>query len=255
MRRAIVLAAGKGTRLVSDMGFPKPMKRVAGVPLIVRVLRGLERARITEVVVVIGYGRDALVEGLRKYRFDLDLRYVVNDEFDKPNGTSLLAAGHLVDGPTFVLMSDHLFSPAVLDAVSSYPLADDEAVLGVDWRIDRCFDVDDATKVRVAGDHLVAIGKELVAYDAIDTGVFRINEGLVEALRAVSRKDRGCSLSEGVAALARRGKMRVVDVRGATWIDVDTPAAHLIAERLVRLYGDELRAPLDLPAATLALGA
>ncbi len=36
MKRAIILAAGKGERLVNGLTFPKPLKRVAGVPLIVR---------------------------------------------------------------------------------------------------------------------------------------------------------------------------------------------------------------------------
>ncbi len=255
MSRAIVLAAGKGTRLVSPSDLPKPVKRVAGVPLLVRVLHGLERGGVTEAAIVVGYQRDAIVRELRRHRFALDVEFVINDEYEKPNGTSLLSAAHFVNGPTFVLMSDHLFSPSLLEAVASYPLAEDESVLGIDRRIDRCFDVDDATKVRVDGDRVVAIGKSLTAYQAIDTGVFRVTRSLVEALRSVSRAEAGCSLSEGVAALASRGKMRAVDVGGATWIDVDTPAAHRIAERLVEQYGDELIAPLDVPAATLALGA
>lgn len=253
MSRAIVLAAGKGTRLVSGSDLPKPMKRVGGVPLLVRVLRSLERGGVTEAAVVVGYLGGAILEQLSRYRFELDLEFVVNTEFEKPNGTSLLAAGHLVEGPTFVLMSDHLFSPSLFEAVASFPLSEDDSVLGVDHRIDRCFDVDDATKVRVIGDRLVAIGKGLTAYDAIDTGVFRVTPSLIEALRTVSL-ERGCTLSEGVAALASRGKMRVVDVSGATWIDIDTPAAHRTAERLLARYGDDLIAPVDVPADRLALG-
>src|SRR6478672_1990930 len=36
--RAIILAAGTGSRLVAQEAFPKPLKTVSGVPLIVRVL-------------------------------------------------------------------------------------------------------------------------------------------------------------------------------------------------------------------------
>ena len=43
MEQAIILAAGRGERLVSGLPYPKPLQRVNGQPLIVRVLRGLER--------------------------------------------------------------------------------------------------------------------------------------------------------------------------------------------------------------------
>lgn len=254
MNRAIILAAGKGTRLVKGFDFPKPLKRVAGTPLIVRVIRNLERVGVDEVVIIVGYLGDTLRKGLSRYRFDVNIRFVRNDEYEKPNGTSLLKAAEFITGPTYVMMSDHLWAPDLFRAVAAYPLAEDEAVLGVDYQIDRCFDLEDATKVRLLGDRIVEIGKELPDYDALDTGVFRVTPALVEALQAAEGPD-GCSLSQGVGTLAARGKMRVANVQGATWIDVDTPQAHRIAEHLIRQYGDTLSAPPNVAAAQLSLGA
>jgi choline kinase len=238
-QRAIILAAGKGERLVNGFDFPKPLKRVASVPLIVRVLRSLERAGVREVEVVVGYMADVLMAGLGRYRFNMDVRFVHNPDYHKPNGTSLLKAKDFVTGPTYVLMSDHLWSPEVFSAVSRYPLAHDEAVLGVDSRIGRCFDLDDATKVRLSGDRVVEIGKTLPRYDALDTGVFRVTPALMNALERADGPN-GCSLSQGVGALAAAGKMRVADVGEAMWIDVDTPSAHAEAERLIARHGDRL---------------
>lgn len=240
MEQAIILAAGRGERLVSGLPYPKPLQRVNGQPLIVRVLRGLERAGIGQVGVVIGHLGETLERALRAERFDLELRFVGNDEFHKPNGTSLLKAKALVRGPTLLLMSDHLWSPELLDRVRAYPLAEDEAVLGVDFKIDACFDLDDATKVAIHGDRIADIGKELPRYDALDTGVFRITEAVVEALERVDGPD-GCSLSQGIAQLARAGRMRVVDVENAAWVDVDTRPALEHAESLLRRYGRALR--------------
>jgi choline kinase len=123
--------------------------------------------------------------------------------------------------------------------VQAYPILSDEAVLGVDYDIPRCFDLPDATKVRLDGDRIVGIGKDLATYDALDTGVFVVTPALVAALRHVDGPA-GCSLSQGVQALAAAGCMRAVDVGTATWIDVDTPAAHREAERLIRAYGPRL---------------
>ena len=251
MTKAIILAAGKGERLVNGFDFPKPLKRVAGVPLIVRVLRSLERAGVQEVEIVVGYLGDVLVTSLRRHRFDLELRFVWNLSYEKPNGTSLLKARSFVDRPTFLLMSDHLWSPDLIAAVARYPLASDESVLGVDFDIPRCFDLDDATKVVVEDDRVIDIGKTLPRYDALDTGVFRITPALLDELARVEGES-GCSLSQGVAALASRGRMRIADVGDARWIDVDTPAAHAEAERLIALHGDDLRR-VEVPAAAAAL--
>jgi len=254
MERAIILAAGKGERLVRGKPYPKPLCPVNGVPLIVRVLRGLEAAKVEEVGVVVGYLADTLVEALRGYRFELELRFVANQEFDKPNGSSLLKAKALVTGPTWLLMSDHLWSTDLLPCVRRFPLAADEAVLGVDFKIGQCIDLDDATKVALRGDRVEQIGKELPRYDALDTGVFRITPAVIEALERVDGPD-GCSLSQGMAALAREGRMRVVDVEDATWVDVDTPLALAHAERLLRRYGSALRPTPSQPGISPALSA
>jgi 1L-myo-inositol 1-phosphate cytidylyltransferase len=242
MERAIILAAGRGERLVNGKPYPKPLKAVNGVPLIVRILRGLEQARVDEVCVVVGHLGDVLREALGRYRFDLALHFVENDEVHKPNGTSLLKAKAFVTGPTYLLMSDHLWSPDLIQRVRRYPLAADEAVLGVDFKIDECIDLDDATKVRIRGDRIERIGKELPEYDALDTGLFRITPAVIEALERVNGPY-GCSLSQGMAELAREGRMRVVDVEDAAWVDVDTPLALAHAERLLSRYGQALRAP------------
>jgi 1L-myo-inositol 1-phosphate cytidylyltransferase len=243
MERAIILAAGRGERLVNGKAYPKPLETVNGVPLIVRVLRNLERAGVEEVGIIVGYLGDVLIRGLSEYRFDIDIRFFWNHRYDKPNGTSLLAAREMVTGPTFLMMSDHLWSPELIQRVRRYPLASDEAVLGIDFKIAECIDLDDATKVAIRGDRVMKIGKTIPHYDALDTGVFRITPAVIEALDAVEGPE-GCSLSQGIGQLASEGRMRVVDVEEATWVDVDTPLAHRHAEMLLRAYGSALRPSL-----------
>jgi 1L-myo-inositol 1-phosphate cytidylyltransferase len=237
--RAVILAAGLGSRLADGSPVPKPLREVAGVSLIVRIIRALEKGGIREIAIVIGYLGDELRKGLSESEHRAKLSFFPNDEYEKPNGTSLLKARDFVTGPTLLLMSDHLWSPQLLKSVASYPIAERESVLGVDHRIDACFDLDDATKVQVQGDRIVRIGKELDEYNALDTGLFLITPALIEALDAVNGPE-GCSLSQGVAALAKDGRMKAADVGNANWIDVDTPEAHTEAERLIAEFGDDL---------------
>lgn len=239
--RAIILAAGLGSRLADGRPVPKPLREVAGLPLIVRIIRSLEQGGVREIGIVIGYLGDELMGRLLDYELSAKLSFFINDEYEKPNGTSLLKARDFVTGPTFVLMSDHLWSQELLSSVGACAVGEHESALGIDYRIDACFDLDDATKVQVQDDRIVRIGKELDDYNALDTGLFLITPALIEALDAVNGPE-GCSLSQGVAALASRGRMKGVDIGDARWIDVDTPEAQAEAERLISTLGEELEA-------------
>lgn len=237
--KALILAAGCGERLVNGLDFPKPLKRVGGVPLMVRTLRNLETCGVREVGVVVGYMEDVLRAALAKVPTSIRLHYISNPEWMKPNGVSVLAAEAFVTEPTALLMCDHLWAPALFRKVAEAPCADDEALLGIDKHIARCPDLPDATKVRLEGDRIVQIGKTIDNYQAIDTGVFKIGPSLIEALKSVNKAE-GCSLSDGVKALADRKKMRTVDIGHHMWIDVDTPHTHAVAEQLIQRYGVDL---------------
>jgi choline kinase len=235
--RAVILAAGFGSRLADGRPVPKPLREVAGVPLIEHIIRALEKEGVREIGIVIGYLGEDLRSGLSDNEHRANLSFFPNEEYEKPNGTSVLKARDFVTGPTLLLMSDHLWSPGLLKSVASCPVTERESVLGVDYRIDACFDLDDATKVQVQGHRIERIGKDLDDYNALDTGFFLITPALIEALDAVNGPE-GCSLSQGVAALAAEGRMKAADVGDATWIDVDTPEAHAEAERLIAELGD-----------------
>lgn len=60
---AVILAAGKGTRMKSDL--PKVMHRLAGKPLIDHVLDTVERLGITHVVSIVGHGREVVSEHIK----------------------------------------------------------------------------------------------------------------------------------------------------------------------------------------------
>jgi choline kinase len=241
MRRAIILAAGYGSRLVGASDPPKPLIEVAGRSLLVRIIHQLRESGIREVVIVIGHRGEMIRAAIAKERLGVDVALVEHAEYEKPNGTSLLKAAAFVEGPTLLSMSDHLCSQGLIDAVRRSRIAPEIAVLGVDRRIDACFDLADATKVRLSGDSIAAIGKQLTDYDALDTGIFRVTPRFVEALAELDGV-RGVSLSEGVAHLAKSGEFKVVDVGDEPWIDVDTPEAKQAAEALLARYGDDLSA-------------
>ena len=241
VKRAVILAAGRGTRLVSGEDFPKPLKPVAGVPLLVRILRTLQDEGIVEAVVVVGYRGEQIKKALLgEPSIALKLVFVENEDFHKANGVSLLAAKEWIDQDCVLSMADHLYAPELVRRLREVQIPIGTCALAVDRDIERCFDIDDATKVKLSGQKIVSIGKEIEEYDAIDTGVFRIGPTLIKELEKLHEQRGDASLSDGVRALAKQNKFVAVDGGDARWIDVDTPEACARAEAMIRVWGDAL---------------
>jgi len=60
---AIILAAGKGTRMKSEL--PKVMHKLAGKPLIDHVLDSIEKLGVSEVLTIVGHGREIVTEHIK----------------------------------------------------------------------------------------------------------------------------------------------------------------------------------------------
>jgi 1L-myo-inositol 1-phosphate cytidylyltransferase len=234
-RTGVILAAGFGSRLrTDDDAGIKPLTPVGGVPLVFRALRGLEQAGCDRIVVVVGFRAEPLIAAITAARpTQAPVTFVTNPRYDLANGVSLLAARPELDDEFVVAMADHVVGDETMARAAAHTPAAGGATLLVDRRIDAVFDLDDATKVKTAGDRLVAIGKQLVDYDCIDIGVFVCSQGLLDALQATLDERGDASLSQGVATLAARGQMAVLDIGDGFWQDVDTKEMLAHTERML----------------------
>jgi 1L-myo-inositol 1-phosphate cytidylyltransferase len=231
--KCLILAAGQGTRLRS-VAPSKPLAQVAGVPLIEHVVRSAASAGAGGFVVVTGYEAETVEAFLAELagRSGLAIETVRNADWHRPNGLSVLAAADRLDSDFILLMSDHLFDPAILRDLVAADRRGAALTLAADYRIDNpLLDLDDATKIEIAGaGRIVSIGKTLPSYDAIDTGIFVAAPALFGALRASLAAGGAGSLSEGVQALADSGRAYAWDIGGRWWLDVDDEAAFAKAE-------------------------
>lgn len=231
---AVILAAGRGARLRS--GVPKPMTEVAGRSLLRRVLDTCVEAGVGRVVFALGYEADQLERHARDTADQLGLAIdcVRASDWEKGNGVSARAAARAADASHFyLLMGDHIVAPGVLEALAASPPPRGGVALAVDLDPAAVHDLDDATKVRVRGEHFEAIGKTLDDWNGVDTGAFLCTQGVVIALDEAQRRG-GYQLSDGIRTLAGARLARAVDVTGMPWIDVDTLDALQEAERRMR---------------------
>lgn len=232
--QTVILAAGSGSRLAPTRGdVPKPLMTVAGVPLIAHALEHARRSGCDEAVIVVGYEGARVRSAIEQLHTPLRLTFVENDDYAAPNGVSLLAAEPAAAVAFFLQMVDHLFPEPALSLLVATPLdAGEVGRVLVDSTPSADIDLDDATKVQLELGRVSAIGKGLDLWDAIDAGCFVLTHGVFDALRAVPL-EAGRTVSSGMRRLVAARALGAVDLRGADWIDVDTPADREIAERLL----------------------
>ena len=249
IKRALILAAGRGER-IGDPETPNCLARVGSSTLIDRTLRVLARAGIRKVGIVVGWQGGRLRAALEAGRGERaaagleELEIFENPDWEGPNGLSLQAARSFVTERTLLVMADQIAAPSLVAALCASSATGDQTVVGVDRDLARVFDIEDATKVKLRGAKVVAIGKGLTATDGVSTGLFVMSPALLRALDGLRRP----SLTEGVQAAAAAGLVEAHDVEQRLWQDVDSPQMRLHAEWLLRVYGDELARP-DVNAA------
>jgi 1L-myo-inositol 1-phosphate cytidylyltransferase len=235
-RTAVVLAAGLGSRLQGMSSGPtlKPLTVVAGVPLVSRTVRSLELAGCSRIVMVLGHEAQAMRRAVETtVRATVPIVFVLNERYRLANGLSVLAAREQAGDEFLLTMSDHVFGDELVLGIAAHVPPVGGAALAVDYKLERIFDMDDATKVKAQDGRIIEIGKQLTDYNCVDTGLFLCTSALMSALNEVVERTGDASLSQGVALLAAQGKMAAIDVGEGFWQDVDTPAMLEHAERML----------------------
>jgi len=240
---AVILMAGSGSRL-RDHGENrfKPTLSLLGRSLISYIVDALTNAGIKKVSAVLGFEANALRNALQPIiPPQIEIAWVYNSEWQKQNGLSVLAAKPHVSGRFILTMGDHLFDPSIVDLLvrETQPR---ELTVAIDRKLKLIFDLNDAMKLQLESDRVVAIGKQLQTYNAIDTGLFvcpaQFFDYLETAKYASERKD--CSLADGVRLMAEAGAVRGIDIGERWWQDVDTPEMLAHAEKQLRTRRDQL---------------
>ncbi|MFH1520114.1 MAG: bifunctional sugar-1-phosphate nucleotidylyltransferase/acetyltransferase [Candidatus Micrarchaeota archaeon] len=109
--KGVILAAGEGTRLrpLTETR-PKPMLYVAGKPLIYHLLTEAKKAGINEVVIVVRYKKEKIIEYLSKTDFGMKIKFIEQGP-EKGTGAALLTVQKEI-GDTFVVLAGDIVTEA-----------------------------------------------------------------------------------------------------------------------------------------------
>jgi len=255
--RAIILAAGRGTRLADVTGDnPKCLMSLGGRALIERQIASVRSCGVGAITVVVGYAAARVKEVCGLYATMID-----NAQFAETNSlySLWLARESLADG-FVVLNADVLFHPQLLcDLVSSR--YEDALLVGFRSPGDGAFG-DEEMKVKVRGGLVADIAKTLPPADADGENVGIAKFGrrgarvLVEQLDAIVAAG---GLREwaprAFLEFARRRPLHAIGTRGFPWIEIDFPedyhraAAEVLPQIDTPSLVEEAALPLPSPLA------
>jgi choline kinase len=221
--RAIILAAGKGTRLEPVSGESvKCLVELGGMTLIERQISYLRACGITQISVVVGFQ----AERIRRV-CGPDVEYVENPIFAETNSLySLWLARHLFENGFLVMNSDVFFHPQLLGDLLTAKYED--AIL-VSWRNQTEYG-DEEMKVKVRGGQLLDISKTMEPDEADGENVGIVKFGATGANILAKGLEKliadGSKKSWAPRAFLEFSKVRplhAVSTRGFPWIEIDFP--------------------------------
>jgi len=224
--KGVILAAGDGDRLGSlTLTCPKVLLPVNGVPLINYPIEAMASCGISKIAIVVGYLGDKIIEVLGDgSNFGTKLQYIFNSDYFGGNAISVYRARDWVQEDPFVLcMGDHIIEGKLVKRLLNRQTVNE--TLCIDYKPAQYHQLAEATKVIVdSAGCITDIGKDLVYWDALDTGVFLLTENFFRALdELVHHLGNNIEVSDVIRFLISRGhRFDTCNVSGYFWADVDT---------------------------------
>src|SRR5215467_6505666 len=116
---AVILIAGQGSRLRgADKNCLKPFVPVLGRPLLSYTLEAVSGAGISAAYLVVGYESERVIAQAKQLiPPHITASFIVNRDWQKQNGISLLAAAGHVSAPFLLTMGDHVFDDTIMDCL------------------------------------------------------------------------------------------------------------------------------------------
>ena len=227
MDEIVIVAGGTNTRLDGVKHGPKTLTSIEGRTILDRIIGTISITTNNEFRVFIAAG--FFYNEIQEYVTSSDwkegeVEVIKATQWKEGNAATLLAVRDLIENDDFVLqMSDHLFSQQTYQRCVSRDIVPVPYVCGqpASDGIPLYLDLNDATKI-LADDSLriKEIGKEILEWNMIDMGVFRLTRKAFEIIEKlpVDRK----SLSNYVAEWRKNEPFYVSPQPGAVWNDIDT---------------------------------
>jgi UDP-N-acetylglucosamine diphosphorylase / glucose-1-phosphate thymidylyltransferase / UDP-N-acetylgalactosamine diphosphorylase / glucosamine-1-phosphate N-acetyltransferase / galactosamine-1-phosphate N-acetyltransferase len=223
--KAVILAAGRGTRmreLTNEV--PKPMVEVRGKPILHHILEGLASADIEEVLIIVGYRKEAIQDYFGDgQRVGLHLEYVEQVSQDGTGRVVSLAKPFCGEHPFLLIYGDILVQPEVY--LKLRDLGQEEMLIAVKYMQDLSKGgaayLDEDFRLIDLREKQDATGIETHWYNA---GLYAFRPSIFPFIDKLEKSPRGeYELTDAIRSMAQAGtKIKAVEIKGS-WADVRDP--------------------------------
>ena len=227
--KLVIIAAGRGSRISSiSKGLPKILIEIFNKTLLEHIIQNSITVGISDIVIVTGHNSDIIHDFISNNKFDINIELAYNDDWDMPNGISVLASkNNIPQNHDFMIsMSDHFYNDDLLLKIKNSDLTNITVNVGADYKTDAIHDPDDAMKLIIDrnSNSISQMSKDLLKYNAVDCGIFKCKYEFFSILQEA--KDSGkYSLSDACNILINNQGLGGVNIEDSIWIDIDTPEA------------------------------
>jgi NDP-sugar pyrophosphorylase family protein len=223
--KAVVLAAGRGKRM-GDLTRtrPKPMVEVCGKPVLSYILEGLRDAGVLEILIVVGYRKDVVVDHFGDgSAIGVKIAYIeqitqdgtgkvveLAKEFCGPDSFILSYGDILVDPSSYLLLT----RPGDADLMLTVRYTDDASKGGAVY-LNEGFEVIDLREKQRPGE---------ASTPWYNAGLYTFKRTVFAYIARLEKSPRGeYELTDAISAMARDGKkVKAVEIKG-NWADVGDP--------------------------------
>jgi choline kinase len=235
--KAVILAAGRGTRIRSVHGeHPKCLIEVDNTTILDHQLDALSIVGINDIAIVVGYEKKQIIAHVNDRKLLTQrIRFIENPAFAITNNiySLWLALDWLRDDSFIVLNADVIFDPEILNlAVRPHALI--SMIVDPLWR-------DETMKVIIADDHVIKMSKKISrekfsgTYIGITVFCKDIQDRFVHKMEDVIAAGRVNEFfNVAVQELANDGvRVGYTSTDGLPWAEIDDPVDLMFAQQSV----------------------
>lgn len=215
IENALILAAGKGTRMWPlTENIPKPLLSICGLPIIERQIQELRKVGVKKLYILIGYQMKELSDYLGKTKFGIDIEYIIQEE-QKGTGHAVNQAKNIIQGNFYCINGD-----LIIDSENLERLKEKENYLTM--MVTNVKDGSNFGVIESMNGRLVSINEKGISGEStINAGLFLFNEKIFDAIDNIEKSIRGeYELTDALQDISN--DIHILEYQGF-WKDIGAP--------------------------------
>ncbi|MEX2704904.1 MAG: bifunctional sugar-1-phosphate nucleotidylyltransferase/acetyltransferase [Candidatus Freyrarchaeum guaymaensis] len=224
--KAVILAAGEGTRLRPlTLTRPKQIFPIAGKPLLEHTLNALKNAGISDVLIVVGYLKEKIIEILGNgEKLGISITYAEQPEVLGTAHAASLAERFVGDQPFLLINGDVITKETTYQGLKNkFEREKPDAVLSVTQVLDPSkYGIVQTENGRVT--KIVEKPSQTSPSDYVNAGIYLLPPEIFEAIRETKKSQRGeYEITDSIQLLIDQGRTTLAYEITSYWFDIGHP--------------------------------